>query len=262
MYRFKLILMSVLFVLPTLVSADTYRETEEKSFALKAGGEVILENTNGEILVESWDKDEVLIFAEKTVRAGSPDEAREMMQRVRIKIEHSDDFLRVETAYPASDNGFLSFLFGRNTSVSVAYRLTVPHKLDLYLDSVNGKIRINEVSGRIQAHTTNGSIHIMRSGGAVEAKTTNGAIDAELLKFDSDQNMYFKTTNGSIDVAFPPDLRADIEAKTTNGRIKTDFPITVQGEFGKKRLRGEINGGGGRIVLRTTNGGIRITESR
>jgi DUF4097 and DUF4098 domain-containing protein YvlB len=72
--------------------------------------------------------------------------------------------------------------------------------------------------------------------------------------------MTFRTTNGSIKVYFPENLRADVEAKTTNGSVRTDFPIEVRGKVSKRRLKGKINGGGGRIVLHTTNGGIKILE--
>ena len=72
--------------------------------------------------------------------------------------------------------------------------------------------------------------------------------------------MNFRTTNGSITLTLPSDLRAGLTARTTNGSVQTDFPITVQGTFRKNRLEGEINGGGASIELRTTNGSIRIRE--
>ena len=82
----------------------------------------------------------------------------------------------------------------------------------------------------------------------------------EFLEFEENEDMTFRTTNGSIKVYFPESLRADVEARTTNGSVRTDFPIEVRGEFSKRRLKGKINGGGGRIVLHTTNGGIKILE--
>ena len=108
--------------------------------------------------------------------------------------------------------------------------------------------------------TTNGGIEVREGKGSVQAKTTNGGIDVELLEFEEDEDMNFRTTNGSIRVYFPENLRADIDARTTNGSVRTDFPIEVRGKFSKRRLKGKINGGGGRIVLHTTNGGIKILE--
>ena len=57
----------------------------------------------------------------------------------------------------------------------------------------------------------------------------------------------------------PRDARISIDAATTNGRVHTDLP--VEGEQpGKRSLKGEVNGGGTTLYLRTTNGGIEINE--
>ena len=103
-------------------------------------------------------------------------------------------------------------------------------------------------------------MHVYEAAGTLDAKTTNGGIEVELLDFDRGEDMTFRTTNGGIKVYFPHDFSAYIDAKTTNGSIKTDFPIEVRGRFKKNRLKGEINRGGGRILMSTTNGSIRILE--
>jgi len=74
------------------------------------------------------------------------------------------------------------------------------------------------------------------------------------------EDMVFRTTNGGITLSIPAATQANLTARTTNGSIKTDFPITVQGTFSRNRLEGELNGGGGSIELRTTNGSIHIEE--
>jgi len=98
--------------------------------------------------------------------------------------------------------------------------------------------------------------------GRIEVETTNGAIRTELARTGGDQRVDLETTNGSITLALPRDIRATVEASTTNGSIHSDFPIEVQGPSRRERTRAtvHINGGGGLMELRTTNGGIRIVE--
>ncbi|MFQ5649696.1 MAG: DUF4097 domain-containing protein [bacterium] len=258
--RFKILCISGLLLFQGSVLAGTHRETFEQTYPMRTGGKVVVSNTNGEVVVDTWERDEVRVVAEKVVRAGSSREAREIMERVRIHIKHEDDFLEIETDYPRFHDGFWNALFGRGINVTVSYRITAPRELDLHVSTVNGKIRVSDLRGKIGAHSTNGSIRIIESRGQIEAKTTNGRIEAELVDYDQDEDMYFKTTNGGIEVSFPRDFRAYIEARTTNGRVRTDFPMKVKGEMSRRKIRGEINGGGGRIVLHTTNGGIRILE--
>lgn len=256
----KTSLFCVLALLSSL-HAGTHREKFQETYQFNRGGELILDNTNGNVTIETWDRNEVRVEAEKVVKARSRREAEEIMKRVRIEVDQGSDYLEIRTRYPRKNSGgFWRSLVGDNVQVSVTYRLLVPDDIDLDISTVNGKIGIRQIQGQIKARSTNGSINVYEAKGSVDAKTTNGGIDVELLQFDGSEDMSFRTTNGSIKGYFPENLRANIEAKTTNGSIRTDFPIEVRGNLSKRQLRGKINGGGGRIVLHTTNGSIRILE--
>ena len=89
---------------------------------------------------------------------------------------------------------------------------------------------------------------------------TNGSISSKLDRFEDDDRIYLKTTNGSIKLRLPEDAKADVEASTVNGSIHTDFALTVRGKILKRKLNGRINGGGGRVKLSTVNGSISIYE--
>jgi len=249
-----------LFLVSSALNAYTLREQFEKTVRFNSGGELILENTNGSVSVESWDKDEVRIESEKVVKAGSRRKAEKIMEDVRIDIERGEDYLEIKTRLPRRGSGFWDWIFGEAGNIHVEYRLYVPKNLKLDTNTVNGRVHIAEVGGQIRIKSTNGRIKAYRVEGSVNAKTTNGGIEVEFADFDEDEDMSFKTTNGDIKVIFPKDLRAYVDASTTNGRIKTDFPIEVRGELSKRKLRGQINGGGARIDLHTTNGSITILQ--
>lgn len=246
--------------LTTSLLAGTHREKFQETYSFEKGSELLVDNTNGNVYVESWNRDEVRVEAEKVVKARSRRQAQEIMERVRIEVEQGRDYLEIRTKYPKRRGGFWDSLFGDGASISVKYRILVPNAADMDISTVNGKVGITDVAGNIRVKSTNGGIEVNDAKGTVEAKTTNGGIAVELLEFEEDEDMTFRTTNGSIKVYFPENLRADIEAKTTNGSVRTDFPIEVRGKISKRRLKGKINGGGGRIVLHTTNGGIKILE--
>ncbi len=259
--RTKFAVLAGLFLLQVSnVFGGTYTDTVEKSFKLPAGSEIYLSNKNGKVEIESWDKDEVWLVAEKKVKAGSREEAAELFEKIKININSEENLLEIETIYPRRNRGFWDFVFGNGGSVSVSYRLKVPQRSDLDIKTVNGKVAASGVSGKLRFKTTNGAIRIFNAAGLVEAKTTNGSINAELLEIQENEDMTFRTTNGSIEVVFPEDLKADVEAKTTNGSVRTDFPIEVLGKMSKRKLKGTIHGGGARLILHTTNGSIRIKE--
>lgn len=257
-YAVSILVLSFLGLLAQSALAHTLRESFDRTLPLREGGRIVLENTNGKILVEGWDQDEVSVRAEKIVKAGSRDEAAKIMKRVRIDVEAEEDRVAIYTHIPRRKDGFWDWILGDRVQVTVEYHLRVPKRLLLNVETVNGGVTVRSVRGTIQVASTNGGVRIHEAGGQIEVRTTNGGIEAEIVELAEREDMDFKTTNGGIRVYFPEDLRAYVEAKTTNGSVTTDFPVEVRGEVSGKRFEGTINGGGGRIQLKTTNGSIKI----
>lgn len=244
------------------VEASRAYKEYRKSVHFRPGGEVRVNNTNGQISVKPWDRDSVEVYAEIEVRAGNRGDAEAFMKRVEILIDRHSDRLLVEAEYPKAmgGDGLWDWIFGRKPQVKVQFWLRVPSRTDLQLQSVNGGVHVQDVEGRASLRTTNGSVEADGMEGSVDARTVNGRIEVGLSHVDVDEEMSFHTTNGSIRLYLPEDIQADIEASTTNGSISTDFPLEVRGKFNRKRVRGRINGGGGFIDLHTVNGRIQISE--
>jgi DUF4097 and DUF4098 domain-containing protein YvlB len=71
-----------------------------------------------------------------------------------------------------------------------------------------------------------------------------------------------ETTNGGIRLQLPEKTKASVEARCTNGGISVDDSLSVNAaEKSRRRFRGDLNGGGHRVSLETTNGGIRISAA-
>jgi hypothetical protein len=265
-----------------LVSAATHAVTLKDQFhqtvPLKPGAEVRLSNVNGGVTVDAWDRNEVQIEAEKKVSAESDQAARKLMAQIRIDVTPGPSGLRIDTRIPKrEEGGVLAALFnGGGASAGVTYKLHVPRHVSLdvvdangaiqaggtlgnaHLKTNNGGITVREVSGNLDLESSNGAIGVTRSAGSLKAVTTNGAIDAELLHLAAG-DLHLETSNGGIAVRLPKDAKLSVDAETSNGGIHSDF--TVQGgQPGKHSLKGEINGGGARLFIRTSNGGVHIRQ--
>ena len=253
-----------LIALVSTASAEKFSKTETKFFAISSHGKVVVENVNGSIKVEGWDKDRVSLEVTKTVRADDSEDANRSFDRMRVEIESGPDFLKVRTHYNSDDDwdGFFSWLFhGFNSrGGSVSYVLKVPASVKTAVHSTNGDIEIDSVAGDVKAGSTNGRLILDGVSGLVDGSTTNGSIMAALTNAADFKGLTLRTTNGSIRVSCPADMSADVAAHTTNGSIQTDFPVTIQGGFMSKSLEGKINNGGPEIRLHTTNGSIHINK--
>ena len=145
---------------------------------------------------------------------------------------------------------------------SVAYELQVPRKADIRADATNGGIVVEDVRGRIDAHTVNGGIVLGDVNGDIRGETVNGGVRADLSneKWDG-PGLELKTVNGGVALAVPNGFSGELDARTANGGISVDFPITISGLINNRRqIRGTLGSGGARISLSAVNGGISISR--
>jgi DUF4097 and DUF4098 domain-containing protein YvlB len=252
------LLVTILFTFAAAsASAAELHETIDRTFDVRPGAHLALDNVNGRVTVTSWNQPRIRVHADKSASGWDSAEVKQALREVRVEIDARPDGVTVKTVEPDKNFGFFDFLFGHHVNRNVTYEITVPRNADLNVDTVNGSVHVNDVTGIIKLETTNGKIEVARCGGSVDASTTNGGIHAELLSVTRGKSMTFETTNGHITIVVPPNLATEVDASTTNGRINTDLPVSAR-TFDHNTLRGTINGGGGMLRLRTTNGGIDI----
>ncbi|MCZ6632472.1 MAG: DUF4097 family beta strand repeat-containing protein [bacterium] len=269
---FFVILLSLYLILTfTSTHADDYIEEEiiEQTLAFSPGDELLLKAVNGDIQIKTWNKEKVHIYAHKKAKAHSEEEALELLEIVTVEIDSKPGHLKIWTHHPKNFKM-------RKKSINISYTLTVPQKIHLDLQSVNGNIDVpatsgsvetgtvngnidvSETHGAVKSETVNGKIHLIAIVGSVQAQTVNGTIDIDIQSVDED-GIQAQTVNGKINLSLPSDIRAKLRASTQNGNIQTDFPLTVRGWIGKT-AKGQINGGGPSISLQTLNGGIRLKQ--
>ena len=258
----------VIFVLPVLVVASAaaagcdiaiadlqQKETVEwrKSYDLQPGGRLEISNVNGKIEVQPSTGASVEVVAEKSARAGSVEAAKDALGRIEIQEKSSPTTVRIETKIQRGNGG----LFG-GWHQEVHYMVKVPPSLEVRLTTVNGGIEISGLKGRVTAEATNGGVKARDISGAIDASTTNGGVEVDLADV-ADSGVKLGCTNGGIRLRLPANAKATISARITNGGINTDgINVETSGEASRRRLEGRLNGGGPRIDLEGTNGGIRI----
>ena len=144
---------------------------------------------------------------------------------------------------------------------SVEFNVRVPQGVRLEVTSVNGSLQVRGATSEVVAKTVNGSVRAETEGGPVRAQTVNGSIDARMSTVGDARDLAFESVNGSVTVAMPASLGAEVEMSTVNGRVNTEFPITVSGRIDPKRLRATIGDGSRRVRLKTVNGSVNLRRS-
>jgi hypothetical protein len=120
-----------------------------------------------------------------------------------------------------------------------------------------GSIALARINGDVVARTSGGGIKIEDAAGSVDASTSGGSITARLSRQPSGDSK-LSTSGGGVVVSLAPSIAVDLDAQASGGGVTSDVPITVQGTQDDDSLRGKINGGGPRLVLRSSGGGVRV----
>ena len=197
---------------------------------------------NGGVLVSGWDRDSVHVVAKVQAQAYSEEAARALAGEVRISSEHGT--IRAEG--PANSRG---------GSWSVSYEIYVPNRTDLSLDTENGPVAVEDVSGTMRLTAVNGPLSLERVGGDVRAHAQNGPLAVVLEGTTwSGAGLDASTQNGPVVLTVPEDYNATLETGTVNGPMSVDFPITVQGRIGGRRITTTLGRGGPTVRVVTTNG--------
>lgn len=241
---FVAMLLSVVWAIPSFAISKEFNQ----SYPLQSGGTLELQNVNGTVDVQGWDRDVVEVHAVKTAKQKESD-----LERVTIEVDARPDAVSIATHYPQNEG----------VEVAVDYTIHVPHGARVnHIGTVNGTLRIAGVDTVEDLHTVNGNIEVFEAGGSVHAHTTNGNVHLELARLPDKIGAFAETTNGSLVLAVPADMQADLEARCLNGNFSSELPVTMESNQRPREMHGKLGHGGPPIHLRTVNGGIRVVILR
>jgi hypothetical protein len=219
-----------------------------RTYPLKGDGTFELNNVNGTVRIEAWEKNDVEVRAIKT----TPDRG-DLLDLVAIDVDSTPDSLSISTRYPQEEG----------VEVAVDYVIRVPrHAQLLHISNINGTLRVVNSDHLGDLHTVNGNIEVYEGGGNVHAHTTNGNVFLELKNPGDMHGTSAETTNGSVVLAVPADLSADLEARCLNGNFSSELPLQLQSANQLRLVHGKLGHGGMPIHLGTVNGAIRVVALR
>jgi hypothetical protein len=265
---------------------DTSTDT---TVAVRPGTRLEVHNMDGDIVVRTWDRNEVRIQAEHSSR----DQVEVGYGGVVLKVSASgrrgapravDYAITVPAAMDLTLGGLYSDVsvegsIGRIAVETVQGDVTVHGGRSLVtLHSVDGEVHATGVVGRLEANSTNGEITVedaegdvsvegvngditlrgIRSGN-VDATTVNGSIEYHGTVQD-DGTYRLSTHNGDVTMTVPPAANATVTVSTFSGDFESDFPVTLTGTRQGKRFSFTIGSGKATMELESFQGSIHLVR--
>jgi DUF4097 and DUF4098 domain-containing protein YvlB len=107
------------------------------------------------------------------------------------------------------------------------------------------------------ARTSDGDIDLRAVAGAVRASTSDGDIRISL---GQSTGVDLRTSDGDITIYAPATLPASVSFEGEDLDIARSF--TIAGRVSRRRITGEMNGGGPRLAASTSDGSISLRAAR
>lgn len=229
-----------------IASPPQSRETLIKQWPLARGGRLTLDNSLGDVTIQSWNRDEVELRAEK-----SADSAADLAE-LPIDIRAVPDALAISSRFP---------VYAPDMRVRVDYRLRVPADIDLKLVKADrGRVVIEGVAGRAVVRVINGGVRIRGFAGALDVTTLNGEIDTEVTRLARGDGITFETYNGDITLRVPRASKAHYALRTFNGTIDSNPPLTVLTTYGPSVAHESNDVEDPLVRLTSVNGTIHVNR--
>ena len=230
--------------------AEDISESFSKSFDSAGVTQLVVKANRGHIAVTGNDSDALSVTWEIDYNTAELEEVEKMRNKLSYDAKIVDNSCIVDFVYDTVSGW--GWIWGDDKPL-FKIEVSVPKTVDLQLDTLGGRIQVENIIGDCDVKTSGGRIEIEDVVGDVVAKTSGGRVDLE----DIEGNAIVKSSGGPIDIE---DLEGEIQAKTSGGSISI--------EGGKKRVIAETTGGSirvecpdpevERIELNTMGGSVRI----
>ncbi|MFQ5737686.1 MAG: DUF4097 family beta strand repeat-containing protein [Acidobacteriota bacterium] len=275
-HRIPVVFVSVLILVAGITSGFQGKEFSQ-TVDFQPGDKITLKTFKGSILLSSWDRPEVSIFARITAPEGEDDDyAAAVVDATRIDVQQKSHSLVIRSDYddvPSKGSWFSN----SKTLAYVHYEIRTPRQVDLRVDDFKSTIELYELSGRInletykgtlKANDLSGKIRLETFKGKAELSGLRGRLDVETFKgsvslqaMEIDGTSKLETYKGNIELAIPEtqglSLRADLGRRAS---LTGDFGLDSarRDRRDSTRFEGSINNGGPRLEVSSHKGDIRL----
>ncbi|MBX3288690.1 MAG: DUF4097 family beta strand repeat protein [Acidobacteria bacterium] len=229
-------------------------ERFEQTYPLTPDGRVRLQNINGSIEVEAWDRNEVHVLAIKVA------ETAEALKNIEIDIKAKSDSITIEANHRGASNRSVSGQSARSTQVR--FYLKVPRNAVLdEIGTVNGAIKLSNMANAVRVSAVNGSITATDLSGSTTLQTVNGGIAVGFARLDANSKISLNTVSGRVSVTLPSNSEATVKANTLSGRIENGLGLRVNKRLVGTDMHGKIGSGAAQLRLNSISGAITINRT-
>ena len=154
-----------------LAAQSTGKGTElterwSRAFKVPQNGSLDLHNLAGEVVVTGGPGDEIRIEAVKRIR-GATGDSRAQLESLSIRVSEASGRVEIQTEFPHT---------GKRFHAEVGFRIHVPQRAAVAIQTVSGDIRMERVDGEARVESVSGNLGLTDVRQLQRAKTVSGNV--------------------------------------------------------------------------------------
>jgi hypothetical protein len=278
--------MLVLLAVPSQGVRGGASETDT-TITVTPGTRLKLDNQGGDILIHTWEKNQVRIQASHS-------------RRTHVEIRHSGAVLSLDAEADRGPSNMVDYeltvpawmpldLGGMYATVTIEGSKapitvqTLEGDIDVKggaesvkLSTTSGKLKLSGARGRIELNSTSDDIEASDLQGDIHAETVSGDIslrrvDAKSVEVEAvsgdliydgrivDGGSYsFLTHSGDISVSIPEGANATIATAVGSGDVRASFTLPATERAGRRRQTYRLGSGSASVELETFSGDVQL----
>lgn len=191
----------------------------KNTFSLTDNGVLSLNNKYGDIFVNGWDKDSILIITDIEVKGKNLDKAKDLLNRISTNIVNTKNQVIVKSEISEKETSFFSKYFNKidpfkndKANTSINYTINLPKSAEIEILNKYGDVIISGWNGKLLAEIEHGDLRIPDSltnskisvkYGELRASTLhNTSINAKdaTVYFNNSENLKLKSDGSEINI--------------------------------------------------------------
>ena len=230
------------------------------SHKVGASGALDVSHLSGDIRVTGGSGSEIRVDATKRVRHKDPEEARRLLEALRVDVNNFNGRVEVRTVYPPRRTGTR----GNGISVSVDYEIAVPANASVALKTISGDVTVTNVKGEVRIESVSGNLNVSNLPNVALVKTVSGDVMAKDI--GAATSLVMGTVSGTVigtglrvktleagsvsgDVRLSGIEVERLEATSVSGNLEFAAPLSKGGRYELSSHSGDV-----RIVLSGNTG--------
>lgn len=135
------------------VSAQELKKSYHETFDVKSDAKVQIDNKYGQVHIQTWDKDQVVIDVEVSVDARNEKDSQKILDKINVKISGSNDLVKAYTSFDGNLNC-------KNCDMNIEYEVKMPASLLLDLKNEFGNAYVGALKGAAKIRIDYGNLEL------------------------------------------------------------------------------------------------------